>query len=178
MLNDFDCPTVQEIEVPKVLGDIFESLAGAVFVDSGMSIDTVWKVFYRLMKNELEMFSKKIPKAPLRELYETFPGDKVKFRWVNIIFFKLFTMNHKHSITIQFFHRNITNESNTKNKKSAIISKFQLVLLTIPLGLDDSDVVIGVGSTVKEAKQAAAKYVMRKIKNKATNRVGQSICNH
>lgn len=43
--------TVEEIEVPKVLGDVFESIAGAVFVDSGMSLDTVWKVFYRLMKS-------------------------------------------------------------------------------------------------------------------------------
>lgn len=55
---DFDCPTVKDIEVPKVLGDIFESLAGAVYVDSGMKLDTVWKVFYRLMKKELGMFVK------------------------------------------------------------------------------------------------------------------------
>lgn len=52
LLSDFECPTVQEIDVPKVLGDLFESIAGAVFVDSGNSIDEVWKVFYRLMKNE------------------------------------------------------------------------------------------------------------------------------
>lgn len=56
LLSDFDCPTVQEIDVPKVLGDVFESIAGAIFVDS-MSIDTVWKVFYRLMKNELGGFN-------------------------------------------------------------------------------------------------------------------------
>lgn len=54
-LSDFECPTVQEIDVPKVLGDLFESIAGAIFVDS-MSIDTVWRVFYRLMKNELGGF--------------------------------------------------------------------------------------------------------------------------
>jgi hypothetical protein len=29
---------------PKVLGDLFESIAGAVFVDSGGDIDVLWKV--------------------------------------------------------------------------------------------------------------------------------------
>jgi len=41
------------VEVPKVLGDIFEALAGAIFIDSERSLDTVWKVFYRLMQNEI-----------------------------------------------------------------------------------------------------------------------------
>jgi endoribonuclease Dicer len=39
-----------ELEVPKALGDIFESLAGAIYLDSGMSLDTVWRVYYRIMK--------------------------------------------------------------------------------------------------------------------------------
>lgn len=43
----------EDVDVPKALGDIFESLAGAVFIDSGKSLDTVWRVFYRLMKNEI-----------------------------------------------------------------------------------------------------------------------------
>lgn len=53
LLTDNDCVMAEDIDVPKALGDIFESLAGAVFIDSGMSLDTVWKVFYRLMKNEI-----------------------------------------------------------------------------------------------------------------------------
>jgi len=43
----------EDIEVPKVLGDIFESVAGAIFLDSGMSLDTVWRVFYPLMAKEI-----------------------------------------------------------------------------------------------------------------------------
>ena len=31
------------IEAPKVLGDIFESVAGAVFLDSGMDLTKVWE---------------------------------------------------------------------------------------------------------------------------------------
>lgn len=43
----------EDIEVPKALGDIFESVAGAIFLDSGMSLDAVWKVYYRMMKPEI-----------------------------------------------------------------------------------------------------------------------------
>ena len=37
------------IEAPKVLGDIFESVAGAVFLDSGMDLATTWVVYYRMI---------------------------------------------------------------------------------------------------------------------------------
>lgn len=36
---------VIEIDPPKVLGDILESLAGAIFLDSGMDLEKVWEVF-------------------------------------------------------------------------------------------------------------------------------------
>jgi len=41
------------VEVPKVLADVFEALAGAIYIDSGYSLDKTWAVFYRLMQNEL-----------------------------------------------------------------------------------------------------------------------------
>lgn len=37
--------------VPKEFGDLFESLAGAVFVDSGESTVVLWKVFYPFLKD-------------------------------------------------------------------------------------------------------------------------------
>ena len=37
------------IEAPKVLGDIFESVAGAIFLDSGMDLSKTWDVYYRMM---------------------------------------------------------------------------------------------------------------------------------
>jgi endoribonuclease Dicer len=57
-VSDEECWGPKHIEVPKVLGDLWESLAGAVFIDSGRSLDTVWKVFYRLMQYEIGMFLK------------------------------------------------------------------------------------------------------------------------
>jgi endoribonuclease Dicer len=34
-----------DCKAPKVLGDIIESIAGAVFLDSGYDTSAVWKVF-------------------------------------------------------------------------------------------------------------------------------------
>ena len=43
----------EDIEVPKALGDIFESVSGAIYLDSGMSLDTVWAVYYPMMKPQI-----------------------------------------------------------------------------------------------------------------------------
>ncbi|XP_052768714.1 endoribonuclease Dicer-like [Mya arenaria] len=67
-----------ELEVPKALGDIFESVAGAVYLDSGMSLDTVWRVFYRIMKPQIDKYLQNIPKSPVRELLEQEP-ETAKF---------------------------------------------------------------------------------------------------
>ncbi|BET01171.1 dsRNA_bind [Nesidiocoris tenuis] len=68
----------EDVEVPKALGDVFESIAGAIFLDSNMSLDTVWRVYYRMMKKEIEQFSTKVPKSPIRELLELEP-ETAKF---------------------------------------------------------------------------------------------------
>lgn len=44
---------MEDVEVPKALGDIFESVAGAIYLDSNMSLDTVWRVYYSMMKPEI-----------------------------------------------------------------------------------------------------------------------------
>lgn len=36
--------------MPKAMGDIFESLAGAIYMDSRMSLETVWQVYYPMMR--------------------------------------------------------------------------------------------------------------------------------
>ena len=68
----------EELEVPKVLGDIFESVAGAIFLDSNKSLETVWKVYYTLMKPYIEKYTAKVPKSPIRELLELEP-ETAKF---------------------------------------------------------------------------------------------------
>lgn len=69
---------LEEMEVPKCLGDIFESVAGAIFLDSDKSFDTVWRVYYGLMKPHIDKFTSKVPKSPIRELFELEP-ETAKF---------------------------------------------------------------------------------------------------
>lgn len=91
------------------MGDIFESLAGAIYMDSGMSLEMVWQVYYPMMrpligtvgsplkaaKSKLkttsrilftvffhliiEKFSANVPRSPVRELLEMEP-ETAKFR--------------------------------------------------------------------------------------------------
>ena len=52
-MEEEECEEVEDIEVPKALGDVFESVAGAIYLDSGMSLDTVWRVYYAMMRPEI-----------------------------------------------------------------------------------------------------------------------------
>ncbi|XP_014235184.1 endoribonuclease Dcr-1 [Trichogramma pretiosum] len=69
----FNSEEAEDIEVPKALGDVFESVAGAIYLDSNMSLDAVWGVYYEIMKGEIDRFSESVPKSPIRELLELEP---------------------------------------------------------------------------------------------------------
>jgi endoribonuclease Dicer len=53
LIEEEDVSMAEAVEVPKVLGDIFESLAGAIYLDSGLDLQEVWRVYYRLMRREI-----------------------------------------------------------------------------------------------------------------------------
>ena len=78
LLGEDDPEEAEDIEVPKALGDIFESVAGAIYLDSNLRLDPVWTVYYRMMKKEIDMFSNNVPKSPIRELLELEP-ETAKF---------------------------------------------------------------------------------------------------
>ena len=50
LIEEDETEEAEDIEVPKSLGDIFESVAGAIYLDSGLSLDAVWKVYFRMMR--------------------------------------------------------------------------------------------------------------------------------
>lgn len=52
-MGEDDCEEAEDVEVPKALGDVFESVAGAIYLDSNMSLDTVWTVYHKIMENEM-----------------------------------------------------------------------------------------------------------------------------
>lgn len=60
----------EEVEVPKALGDIFESLAGAVYLDCNRDLDVVWRVYYGLMRDLIDKCCRDPPQSPIRELFE------------------------------------------------------------------------------------------------------------
>lgn len=59
---------------PKVLSDLVESLAGAVFLDSGYKLDTVWNVFKQLLKPLVTPATLRL--EPIRELWELCQTEK------------------------------------------------------------------------------------------------------
>ena len=42
-----------EVEAPKAYSDIFKSVAGAIFIDSDMSLEAVWKSYYPFLHQEM-----------------------------------------------------------------------------------------------------------------------------
>uniref|UniRef100_A0A0E0BBX4 Uncharacterized protein n=1 Tax=Oryza glumipatula TaxID=40148 RepID=A0A0E0BBX4_9ORYZ len=55
-------------KVPKVLGDIMESIAGAVFIDTDFNVDMVWEIFEPLLSPLITPDKLALP--PYRELLE------------------------------------------------------------------------------------------------------------
>ncbi|XP_078032947.1 endoribonuclease Dicer-L-like [Augochlora pura] len=71
LLEEDECKMVESVDVPKVLGDLFESAIGAIYLDCGKNLKKVWEILYSLMYKEIDEFSQNIPKQPVRVLYET-----------------------------------------------------------------------------------------------------------
>lgn len=57
-----------DCKAPKVLGDIVESIAGAIFLDSGRDTSVVWQVFQPLL--DPMVTPETLPMHPVRELQE------------------------------------------------------------------------------------------------------------
>ncbi|UJR36873.1 hypothetical protein I4U23_029586 [Adineta vaga] len=55
---------------PKPLADVFEALVGAIFIDCGYSLDTVWKVIEPLLRQYIDQSIKKTNINPIRTVFE------------------------------------------------------------------------------------------------------------
>lgn len=71
LVEEDEVNIAEAVDVPKALGDVFEALIGAIYLDSGKDLNVTWKIVYNLMKEEIESFSKDIPKNHIRMLYES-----------------------------------------------------------------------------------------------------------
>lgn len=70
LLQEDEYQLAESVDVPKILGDIFEAIAGAIYLDSNKDIKTVWNVFYKIMWKEIDLFSQNIPMNVVRRLFE------------------------------------------------------------------------------------------------------------
>ncbi|OIV95124.1 hypothetical protein TanjilG_21514 [Lupinus angustifolius] len=70
------------VEVPKDLADIVESIIGAVFIDCGNSVDTVWRIFERLLEPLIDPDTLKT--HPVTELYNVCQKRHKKVKFVDL----------------------------------------------------------------------------------------------
>lgn len=66
------------VNIPKALGDVFEALLGAIFLDSFHNLELVWKILYPLISEELNEIIENVPINLIRQLHE-FPDARVLF---------------------------------------------------------------------------------------------------
>lgn len=64
-ISENEAEHLEDIEVPKALGDIFESVAGAIYLDSGMSLEAVWKAYYPMMRPEMGKHHLRLKSLPI-----------------------------------------------------------------------------------------------------------------
>lgn len=67
-------------KIVKLLGDVFESVAGAIYLDSGCSLDSVWSIYYPMMKQAIDEEIQHPTKNLKALLHEMFPGrNRIEF---------------------------------------------------------------------------------------------------
>lgn len=68
--------------ISKTLADVFEAVAGAIYLDSGCSLDAVYSIYYPMMKGLIDEEIEYPTKNVITQLYELFPGkDRIKFEY-------------------------------------------------------------------------------------------------
>ena len=80
LINEEEPPELEYVEVPKVLGDVFESLMGAIFIDSGHDLGVVWRIFKKMFPH-LDDIIRSPPVNAKKELLEKFAGREVKISY-------------------------------------------------------------------------------------------------
>ena len=69
VLGDEEGGDFVEVEVPKVLGDLFEAVAGALYVDCGEDVAKVWEIYLPILKPSIGELTIKFSLAILRGIW-------------------------------------------------------------------------------------------------------------
>ncbi|XP_028968733.1 endoribonuclease Dicer [Galendromus occidentalis] len=74
VIDDSETDDSGEAEIPSPIARILLSILGAVFIDSGKSLETVWSRLVRIMGYEILLFTNNVPISPIKEVCQKFPG--------------------------------------------------------------------------------------------------------
>ncbi|XP_034253907.1 endoribonuclease Dicer-like [Thrips palmi] len=74
LLEEHECETALQVEVPAVLARLLESLIGAVYLDSGKSLSLTWETFRAIFLPELDMWRHDIPLSVVDLLKDLSPA--------------------------------------------------------------------------------------------------------
>ncbi|XP_058781751.1 ribonuclease 3-like protein 3 [Vicia villosa] len=80
--DDYSLYLTGQLYAPKVLADIVESTIGAIFIDSNLSLDVVWKVAKKLLEPIIE--PEYVKKHPVSQLIEVCHKKKFKLQFVDL----------------------------------------------------------------------------------------------
>nr|AJA90765.1 Dicer-like 3 [Ephedra trifurca] len=72
-----------QVEAPKVLGDILESIAGAILVDNGFNLEQVWNVMKPLLSPIVTCSSRYL--HPIREVNEICDSNGFVSKWSKVL---------------------------------------------------------------------------------------------
>jgi endoribonuclease Dicer len=71
-------PDDVDLDPPKFLADLFESVAGAIYLDSNCSLNAVWNAYYSMIEPYLEKFKLNPPQSPIKALDQLKPSTEKK----------------------------------------------------------------------------------------------------
>ncbi|XP_058787287.1 endoribonuclease Dicer homolog 4-like [Vicia villosa] len=135
-VDDYYLHSNGQLYAPKALADIVESTIGAIFIDSGLFLDVVWKVAKKLLEPIIEPDS--VKKHPVSQLIEVCQEKKFKLQFVDL---------WKESSSIEvFINGKFVGRGSYDSKKS--IARYRAA----KNALDNIDKVLGVSiSTIKDS---------------------------
>uniref|UniRef100_A0A182JTE0 Dicer-2 n=1 Tax=Anopheles christyi TaxID=43041 RepID=A0A182JTE0_9DIPT len=109
LTEESDTPMAEYVDVPKVLGDVFEALIGAIYLDSGNNLSVVWQVCYQLLRDEIACFTRKTPIHVVRQLFEqpeANPHFSAPFVEEDVVYVKLRYTHRSQRQTVYGFGKN------------------------------------------------------------------------
>ncbi|KAL9952675.1 hypothetical protein ACROYT_G039966 [Oculina patagonica] len=107
-----------QVEVPKALGDLFEAVAGTLYVDCGQDLDRVWQVYLPILKPSIDYYSAHPPMSAIRRLLEMMP-NAAKFSPVE----RMVDGKFKSTLTVAGFGKFVATGRNFRIAKSSAAQK-------------------------------------------------------